>query len=453
MTSFCFLLSAFCFTGLAKNGAYKSTKHGDTISGPQRHSRFPRGSCMQCHDGLHGSHNGQGSYDDALFAPDDNDLCFTCHAAPSAASIYPGSAFWSQTIHARSQDVYLPGADGRPSSDANKCVNCHNPHGVRDADGLIPSMLIRRDTELCVLCHNGSRATDIFREFTKPYRHPAGTRGKHDAHENSPASFATGPVNKRHAECPDCHNPHSIDANPAPPLPPLASNRLAGVSRVQAANGGAGLAPRYVWRGAEDPGANEYEICFKCHSSFTQQPPGQSNLALLTNPANASYHPIQAAGRNLRINPGAFVSGYDAQSIISCTDCHSSDTPNIRGPHGSSYRYLLKKPSTSTSDPQAMLPNDICFDCHSYDTYANPSAAGAIQQYSRFNSAGHGHSFHVGARQIPCFACHDSHGSTRSPALIVTRPGVLHTYTQTATGGSCNSACHANQTYTASYAR
>src|SRR5206468_8803452 len=111
--------------------------------------------------------------------------------------------------------------------------------------------------------------------------------------------------------CSDCHNAHDIGASSALPSPPQASNRLAGVSRVEVANGGAGVAPVYRFRRADEPGANEYEICFKCHSSFTTQPPGQSNLALLTNPANASYHPIQAPGKNPRIDPRSFAIGYD----------------------------------------------------------------------------------------------------------------------------------------------
>jgi hypothetical protein len=212
------------------------------------------------------------------------------------------------------------------------------------------------------------------------------------------------------------------------------------------------MAPTYVWRGPGDSDAREYEICFKCHSSYTTQVPGQSNLALLTNPANASFHPIQAQGKNPRINAAAFVTGYDGQSMILCTDCHSSDTPDVRGPHGSSYRYLLKKPSTTTTARIAMPSNDICFDCHVRDVYANNGATTAVQNYSRFG-AGNGHGFHVDAYSVTCYSCHETHGSAVRPALIAIRAGGVTSYTQTANGGSCSPSCHNSESYIVSYAR
>jgi predicted CXXCH cytochrome family protein len=397
-SAFCLLPSAY-----AKNGAYRFTKHGER-------------TCLQCHP----SHGAK--------APSDNTLCFTCHSAPSSDGVYPGSGVWAETAHARS------------SSDANKCTGCHDPHGVRDAAGVIPSMLSARETALCLTCHDGARGADIARELTKAYRHSGVARGEHD---------------ERRGVCSDCHNAHRIGAGSALPSPPEASIRLAGVSRLQVVNGSAGAAPAYVWRAADDPEpANEYEICFKCHSSWTTQPPGQSNLALLTNPANPSFHPIQAEGKNTFIDPNAFANGVGPQSLVACTDCHSSDEPGIRGPHGSTYRYLLKKPSTTTTAAQAMTPNDICFHCHAYAVYGDAVSDEATQRASRFNMPGAaGHAFHVGAQQIPCYGCHETHGSTRFPALIAARtPGII-SYTQTSAGGTCTSSCHGVRTYASTYAR
>jgi hypothetical protein len=79
-----------------------------------------------------------------------------------------------------------------------------------------------------------------------------------------------------------------------------------------------------------------------------------------------------------------------------------------------------------------------------------------IQGYSRFNLPAYsqGHTFHVGSRRYPCYACHQSHGSTAKPGLIVTgrTPG-LNTYTQTTTGGTCSPTCHGTETYTLNYVR
>jgi predicted CXXCH cytochrome family protein len=436
----CILVAGITIVAEAKNGAFRHTRHGDPMTGAQRRADYPRGSCLQCHDSLHDRHGGAASLsnDSALFGPNDNDVCFTCHTGPSAGAIFPGSASWSQGAHARSQD-------------ANRCVTCHDPHGNRDRAGVIPSLLSERDSALCIGCHDGSRGKDIRRELDKPYRHQPG-RSRHLPGENTPSSFAATASN-RHAECADCHNAHRLDSDPAPPSPPQASNRLAHVSGLQVVNGGAGSAPTYVWRTPEDSAfANEYEICFKCHSSWTTQPPGQSNLAAITNPANASFHPIQAAGKNLSIDPNAFVNGYTVRSMVSCTDCHSSDDSMIRGPHGSSYPHLLKKPSATTVSAQVIGPEDLCFDCHSYGTYGSTSSSEAEHRASRFNAPqALGHTLHSGAH-ISCYACHETHGSKR-PALIATRPFAIINFTQSVSGGTCTSACHVPKTYLVNYPR
>ena len=364
----CCLLSAVCC--LAKNGAYRSTPHGDPVKGPHRRADRPRGSCGQCHD----THGG-------LFAPNDNNLCFTCHSEPS----------WSLSAHANAP------------SEGNKCVDCHEPHGNKDGNGLIPSMLRQREAELCVQCHDGSHGADIKSQLNKPY------------------------VHGRKVACSDCHNVHQAFKDPALPFPPQASSRLAGVSRVEVVNGSAGVVPAYRLHGPNDGGTvNEFEICFKCHSSYVHLGPGRNDLALLTNPANASFHPIQSEGKNRDIDPSAFTGGMNANSIIRCTDCHRSDDDITAGMHGSSYPYLLKKPA-----------DELCFDCHTREVYTKQSTA------TRFNE----HALHA-VQNVACLACHETHGSVRKPALIA-----INNYIQSTNGGTCSPACHAFKTYTINYRR
>lgn len=396
----CILPSVFCF---AKNGAFKSTLHGDPDRGPERRADVPRGSCLQCHDQQADDYRSalQRKTDAGLFAPNDNNLCFVCHTAPSQSGAFPGNAVWSQSAHAQT-----------------KCDDCHDPHGVRDRDGVIDHMLAQREPQVCINCHDGSRGPDIRSQLTKSYVH--GTL-------------------RRQALCSDCHNVHQVIKDPAPSSADP-STRLAGVTRVQVANGGAGVVPNYRLIAAGDPGdSREFEICFKCHSSYARQLLGQSDLARLTNPANASFHPIQATGRNARISPQAFVNGFGPDSIITCSDCHGSDDPTVRGPHGSSFRYLLKKSQ-----------DEICFDCHAHEVYADASSRPDTTRASRFD----GHVLHVAIQKVPCFACHDAHGSARNGALIVTGrlPGI-NSYLQTPSGGNCTTSCHGLQSYTTSYPR
>jgi hypothetical protein len=92
-------------------------------------------------------------------------------------------------------------------------------------------------------------------------------------------------------------------------------------------------------------------------------------------------------------------------------------------------------------------------DCHRYDTYANNSASSTLKNYSRFGS-NDGHAYHVGSRRYPCYSCHETHGATTLPNLLVTgrNPGI-NTYTRTANGGTCVATCHGSEGYTVAYPR
>jgi hypothetical protein len=141
--------------------------------------------------------------------------------------------------------------------------------------------------------------------------------------------------------------------------------------------------------------------------------------------------------------------------MIRCTDCHGSGGRNGAGMHGSSYDRLLLKPSATSDDPQPARRDDLCFQCHAFDVYANATSDAPTQQASRFNApSAAGHAFHVGARRIPCFACHDAHGSTRYPALIASgRMNGIAGFSQSAIGGSCMPGCHEPKVYKVNYPR
>jgi hypothetical protein len=258
----------------------------------------------------------------------------------------------------------------------------------------------------------------------------------------------------------DCHNPHVARHDPLTGTPkPDASKRLLGVSRVSVLNGAAGTVPAYAFIAGSDTlsqPVTEYQLCFKCHSSWTTQPTGQTDLAKALNPANPSFHPVEAAGANPGISGAAFTTGWSASSLTTCSDCHGSDFGAVLGPHGSSYRHILKQPYDEMPGTRAMESNELCFSCHSFDVYANPSAPEMVRSNSRFNapSVTKGHAEHVGASNVPCADCHATHGSTALPFLLVTGrlPGIT-SYTPTMNGGTCAPTCHGSQTYNVNYAR
>ncbi|HXY40988.1 MAG TPA: cytochrome c3 family protein [Vicinamibacteria bacterium] len=443
-------------------GTLRSTKHGDPQTGAARTASAPIGSCGQCHQ-PHGDPSGQ-RYPFSLFTADDNALCGSCHNLVGPLGSFQGMGPWDASAHARSPHAVWPGPPARPSQDAGKCVNCHDPHGRADRDGLIPSLARARDAQLCLACHDGSPALkDVERQAKKAYAHPLlGTRtGRHQADEGgNPARFGRG---SRHAACVDCHNPHRGQTHDqVRAQAPDAPDNMTGISRIRVSNGAPGTAPVYRYAGPEDTSfAAEYEICFKCHSSWTTRPAGQPDLALLFSTSNPSFHPVEAAGRNPRIDTNAFVNGWNASRLVYCSDCHGSDDVTVAGPHGSSYRYILKGPYATTAAPSRVGPTDVCFSCHSWDTYANPAATTNALAASRWNPGKEpaGHAFHVGTKGYSCWACHESHGSTLNPGLVATTgrlPGMA-SYLQAPKGGQCTATCHTTRpgphTYSINYGR
>lgn len=421
------------------------------------------GDCDRCHT-MHGT--GPVVYGHALVGPNENALCDRCHDTPWAGGSYAGPTSYAGSSHGAGPSTVWPGPDPPPRTEpgaAGKCLNCHEPHGLTDGSGLIPALGLAREEALCLTCHDGSPVgPSIASDFDKPYRHPVREyAGRHlGALENTPADFATAPLGRRHAECADCHNVHMASSDrgalPAPDL----SRRNLGVSRVLVQNGAPGTRPTYTFA----PGADtlttpvaEYQLCFKCHSSFTTQPTGQTDLALELNPANASYHPVEAAGRDPNIAAASFVPGWSATTLTRCGDCHGSDfVGGARGPHGSSYRFILSRPYEATTRSRITTSDELCFSCHSFDVYANPGAPEAVRAASRFNApaATAGHAEHVGQHSVPCYACHVTHGSAYQGHLIATgrMPGIL-SYMETPSGGTCTPTCHGPQTYTVGYAR
>ncbi len=408
--------------------------------------------CLTCHT-PHYSASGDGT----LRRVDNiTSLCTDCHTLADTSAV-PAK----HLVGTDSRALWPGGQYGTTfpavtaASRQGTCTNCHQPHGWPDTANTAqdyPRLLVDREENLCYTCHDGAPvAKDVRAQIVKTYRHPAGDfSARHTPGESASSAFADGPT--RHAECVDCHDPHQAKGDATAPTAPAVSNRNRKVSGVQVTNGAAGTVPAYAFV-AESTA--EYQICFKCHSSWTTQPAGQSNMALKLNPNNPSYHPVEAAGKNTGIRAGAFVAGWSETRLTYCSDCHSSDTTTVRGPHGSTNARILERPYTASSArmDNEMASTEVCFKCHAYNTYANRDASTTQKQYSRFYNGDNGHTFHVGDRRYSCFACHDTHGQTNRPHLIITgrSPEGIQTYTHTASGGTCSPTCHGTESYNHTY--
>lgn len=269
-----------------------------------------------------------------------------------------------------------------------------------------------------------------------PSRHPV------EAATTTHVSTETVPV-AQHVACVDCHNTHAATAAvvSAPSLPGV----LRGTWGVNVVNNSVGSITFTQKQGV----AQEYQLCFKCHSSWGLLT-GVRSIAPEFNTYNTSFHPVEAVSPSTNAVGQTMEGTLTVGSRILCDDCHgNSTTGQPAGPHSSADAPLLRAGYVGA---QAADTTALCFTCHRYDIYGSGSAELLAGPRSGFydQTLGIGlHSYHT-ARQVACEACHVSHGSATLPSLLRGDIG----WTATANGGSCANACHSlppNQTRT--YAR
>jgi predicted CXXCH cytochrome family protein len=421
--------------------------------------------CVTCHD-PHDDRYGRFLAKDNRYSA----LCTTCHLIPG----------WSVSAHATST-ASVAGVLPRPPANwpaytqLNEwgCESCHTPHFAPTAEQLLiftagpPAFSCTSSG-----CHgsapgpaHGAAPVAAVTGGT-PARTGgadiAGQMRKISAHRDQPGALSStsgetpsaARTASRTVACADCHNPHA--ANRAQARPPSVSGFLAGVRGVDRY----GVAAR--------PATYEYEICFKCHGDFSGDAPfvmrvvagGNVRLAFDTN--NASFHPVVGPGRSLNVPsiPSSLSPSMTVSAVIACTTCHADDGGVSRGPHGSSFRPILKERyETGDGTPESFDVYALCYRCHERTSILGDQSF--QRKTARTTPSGGGHSGHLAARAT-CSACHDPHGvnvtggappqgtgdHTRlinfSVQVVQPVPGSLApVFRQTGTfSGSCTLVCH-----------
>jgi predicted CXXCH cytochrome family protein len=445
---------------------------------------------------------------DPLVKTSAESFCLKCHDANGAnGDVTPFSdgvtvpvvdaAMWAASSH-------------KGAASTNTCLNCHdNGHGSNKRNLLGPATyagagtgtdLMNEEEGLCLSCHSaaGPATAKVHLAFssytnttTNFYKHdPALTYRKHISGETLGSSF-TG--TNRHVECVDCHNPHGAVAGTA--TAPALLPTMIGATGVEPIYGVTNTSPGaptgFTWKG---PVTQEYQVCYKCHSSFTTLPTYQpagwaaaivaNGLGKLTfisagqvldnrdmareyNPNNNSFHPVMAVGKNQPINAATFVAPWVANSRMYCTDCH--DNPNRatagqgRGPHGSNLLHILDGTTNYKTTESSAATTEVCSKCHQSGLYVNNTVAATN---TRFYDGSNLHDYHNG-QACSCYMCHDSHGSEIDHNLNFNYSITGHTYVAPATNSqnmfypnnnpkACNLNCHtthstSGKTYTPSY--
>ncbi len=327
--------------------------------------------CTSCHD----PH--VNNYTDFLRITSQNSsLCVACHDVTN----------WTTSSHNTSTHVWNAVAPNPwPYSTwttvaQNACENCHNSHNAGSATRLLK---YQTEESNCLDCHNGNAASkNIQADFAKTYRHNVyGYTAVHDPTEAAIPATA-------HVECSDCHNPHMAKAQAA--TAPAVSGPLLGVKGVNQS----GV--------AVSSATNEYEICYRCHSSSAVVPAptprviAQNDVSLEFALTNPSFHPV--VGQGVNTNGPSLITPLTVTSKIYCTSCHSSSgagAPN--GPHGSIYPHILKlNYKTTDGTSYSATDFDLCYSCH------NPASITGDASFTEHNR-------HLGIG-ASCNTCHDPHG-------------------------------------------
>ncbi|MBI5945397.1 MAG: S8 family serine peptidase [Chloroflexi bacterium] len=438
--------------------------------------------CKACHDG-----NGQAG----------NQIPFSDKKLIPALD----STLWTAAMH-----------NSVVSTFSGSCLDCHDSgHGSNKTKLLSPWNFVsdgnpvdpmRQEERFCYYCHTtsgvGTNVQSAFSSYTNTatrfFKHNLDqTSGPHTADEVFGTRF--GGTN-RHVECGDCHGPHEDNSGTA--LAPVTKPQNIGATGVDPVFNGAGAPARFNF--ISQP-ANEYQVCFKCHSSYTTLPTyvpdgygcatpactgGRTfvpdglrkltstnadqikdtrDLASAFNPANASFHPLLAAGKNTNIPAGSFIAGWDSSSRVYCSDCHTNASPvtGANGTHASPLLHILDGSASGSSNystysfgnEPVVPPTEICFKCHDYNTYVDGTASNTL-----FDNGNNLHAEHMsgGFTITTCYTCHNSHGSAQVHLInfdtnIVSFPGGQNSLTgfiPSANGGTCALACHGtdhNETY------
>lgn len=350
--------------------------------------------------------------------------CTSCHSKTD----------WTGSIHQTSglsySDASVSTTFGTGTISSLVCMNCHMPH-----KGLGTPYLLRQAEETTCFqgasgsvnetaCHGSSASATTNRiqtVITRTYKHPTTTiSGVHTDLDVLYPQGGTPPGSKglqwsdsKHAECFDCHNPHRAKNTPARVgtaswYPTTVDNTSNQTAKSGALTGVTGVEPGSAAKWAvpttfttQEAATYEYQICFKCHSYWalrdgdgittytTASGVTVTDQAMEFNPNNYSAHPVVVTLNN---QTGSYAPKPLTTSQMSspwatnlgnqtmyCSDCHGTDNEasgDPKGPHGSSYKYLLKgtgkywptKSDGSTlwtlNTTDASDTNLFCKNCH-----------------------------------------------------------------------------------------
>lgn len=254
-------------------------------------SRTSNVGCQSCHD-IHKAPVANGNLlrvEPTGATAGASPLCDDCHTYATVATnkgvhfdstkgvLWPGGQWVtpSSATPASSLSTYPAFNYATDAAKRATCVNCHDPHGWPDArttNAKYAKLLVDDPSNLCLACHDANGQVDT----------TGGNQAVPDVQAEITKATSRHPIERtsgRTVACVDCHNPHKAMAGSHAYSTTATSGRnlILNGSTVQSGPlmGADGIAP--TWGGAwtttstyaaKAPATYEYEVCFKCHTSY-----------------------------------------------------------------------------------------------------------------------------------------------------------------------------------------
>ena len=192
------------------------------------------------------------------------------------------------------------------------------------------------------------------------------------------------------------------------------------------------------------------QVCFGCHAGSEAAPTrrNEPDIGLRFSPSAVSRHRIGVSAIERPDLPSLRTSPF--RTKLDCVSCHDNPDPSgIRGPHLSSYPFLLKAPYFREKElgQSGERANELCLTCHDRSSIlanqsfplhskhisgfvgirpgtldrkaAVPSGSATIARGIRDPRVGRTLGFMAGyGEPTPCATCHVPHGSMKHPSLV-----------------------------------
>ena len=327
-------------------------------------------------------------------------LRYSCFSLAAACSIVVGFLAFQPALASAADSPHV-----RSTIDTSRCAACHSAHTASSSAALLLQNVTSNDySVVCLTCHDGSDASTA--NIATGSVDSFGLKSGHSLNASSTGSVSLN-------GCSTCHDTHAA-AEDGAMLPAKAINGVA-------------IAP-----------SSPNQVCIACHNaSNAWTAPGYPSTSAPIR--DAKGYPVLGTWPG----PSTYLSTSNAHSLIpettqtansgglvrrqqgDCLYCHAA--------HGGSNAYdgllttfTVPTASTLASDKAQGSYAELCFRCHGgVRPMGFATTPVDIRSFVTSDAPGAGHSIvtsggtlPVGA-PLPCFECHNPHGSKRGNASLI----------------------------------